>query len=380
MKYEKLAVPIMLVSLPCIVFEGLFPLYTEQLGFTTLNMTILYSTFAFAGLLMRFFMGSVSDRYTRRSVFLWGLSLYAAAYFFLSGAESMSYLVAARFVQGAAGILLSLSVIGVITDENNNYGQSMGRFDSNRNFGGMVGIGLSFLIFKNYDFLKGWKLFFLCCAAASLFGYLYSFCRIKKQKKSENLGKVQIVFTRNKKKIWLFNLFFCLFVSMIGVLLIPYLKAAYDLNMETMVFVFMLPILVSSFAGPHLGRLGDLVGYRKVVVISAFLSAFMAFSVPMFHSIKGFSIIWTFYVMFISAADYSMDALFVQGIQQNEMGNYFGKYAFGSNIGHILGPVAGGYLFDKLGIHIPYITFSILMVFFALLALWQLPRESRDAD
>jgi MFS family permease len=167
---------------------------------------------------------------------------------------------------------------------------------------------------------------------------------------------------------------------MIGVLVIPYLKAAYDLNMETMVFVFMLPILVSSFVGPHLGRLGDSFGYRKVMVISAFLSALMAFSIPMFHNIKAFSLIWTFYVVFMSALDYALDALFVQGIKENEIGNYYGKYAFGVNIGGILGPVAGGYLFDKLGIHIPYMTFSVLMVLFGLFVLWQLPRESNEED
>lgn len=380
MKYEKLAVPVILASLPCVMFGGLFPLYTEQLGFTTLKMTILYSTFALAGLIIRLFMGTITDRYPRRSVFLWALFLYAVAYFFLSGAETMLYLITARFIQGAAGILLTLSVVGVITDENSNYGQSMGRFDSNRNFGGMIGVGLSFLIFYHYDLLKGWKLFFLCCAAASLVACFYSFIRIKKQAKKEFPGKMKIVFSRDKKKIWVFSLVFNLFSSMIGVLLIPYIKSAYNLDMETMVFVFMLPILVSSFAGPHLGRLGDSFGYRKVMVISAILSALMAFSIPMFHSIKGFSLIWTFYVVFMSALDYALDALFVHGIPENEIGNYYGKYAFGANIGGILGPVAGGYLFDKLGIHIPYITFSVLMALFAIFIIWQLPKGNGVRD
>jgi MFS family permease len=203
---------------------------------------------------------------------------------------------------------------------------------------------------------------------------------INKQEKKELPVKSRIVFSRDKKKIWVISLIFSLFSSMIGVLVIPYLKAAYDLNMETMVFVFMLPILVCSFVGPHLGRLGDSLGYCKVMVISAFLSALMAFSIPMFHSIKVFSLIWTFYVVFMSALDYALDALFVQGIKENEIGNYYGKYAFGANIGGILGPVAGGYLFDKLGIHIPYITFSVLMVLFALFVLWQIPRESREEN
>lgn len=377
MRYEKLAVPVMLVSLPVIMFQGLFPLYTEQLGYTTFRMTILYSAFALAGLIMRLFMGKASDRYTRRSVFLWAVFLYAAAYVSLSGAVSMVHLMAARFIQGAAGILLTLSVIGVITDEKEKFGQSMGRFDSNRNFGGMIGIGICFLIFTNYDIIAGWRLFFLCCFAASILGYLYSCFRIKKQEKPQAPQQSMAVFTNEKKKLWLFNLFFCLFTSMTGVLLIPYVKASYHLGMESIASVFLLPMIVSSFAGPHLGRLGDTLGYRKVMVLSAFLLSFAAVLIPVFHSPVSFTVIWTFYVLFISALDYSMDALYIYGIEETVIGNYYGKYDFGSNIGQILGPVAGGYLFDCLGIHIPYLTFSVLMVLFGLIALWQLPKGTK---
>lgn len=367
----------MLVSLPVIMFEGLFPLYTKQLGYSTFQMTIFYSAFALAGLVMRFFMGKLSDKYTRRRVFLFAVLLYAAAYISLSGAVSMPHIMAARFIQGAAGILLTLSVVGVITDENDKFAQTMGRFDSNRNLGGMIGVGLCFLIFTNYDLLSGWNIFFLCCSGASLSAYLYSLVKVRKQEKANVPRKAKVVFSVEKKKLWIFNLFFCLFASMTGVLLIPYVTAAFDLGMESLISVFFFPMVVSSFAGPHLGRLGDTFGYRRVMILSAFLLALIAILVPMIHTPDSFTIIWTLYVLSISALDYSMDALFVQGIEEHVIGDYYGKYAFGSNIGHILGPLAGGYLFDHLGISTPYITFSVCMLFFAAACIRYMPKGNR---
>lgn len=377
MRYRKLAVPVMLVSLPVIMFEGLFPLYTKQLGYSTFQMTIFYSAFALAGLVMRFFMGKLSDKYTRRRVFLFAVLLYAAAYISLSGAVSMPHIMAARFIQGAAGILLTLSVVGVITDENDKFAQTMGRFDSNRNLGGMIGVGLCFLIFTNYDLLSGWNIFFLCCFGASLSAYLYSLVKVRKQEKANVPRKAKVVFSVEKKKLWIFNLFFCLFASMTGVLLIPYVTAAFDLGMESLISVFFFPMVVSSFAGPHLGRLGDTFGYRRVMILSAFLLSLIAILVPMIHTPDSFTIIWTLYVLSISALDYSMDALFVQGIEEHVIGDYYGKYAFGSNIGHILGPLAGGYLFDHLGISTPYIIFAVCMLFFAAACIRYMPKGNR---
>lgn len=374
MRYKQIAAPVILVSLPCIMFEGLLPLYTEQLNFTTLEMTMLFSVFALSGLILRLIMGALSDRFSRRFLLLLSLSVYGAAYLALSGAVTFPQLMAARLIQGAAGILLNLSAVGFIFGGNGSFAQCMGRFDSNRNFGGMIGVGVAFLIFMNYDLMSGWKLFYLCSAGAAIMGFIYCIYKVEPTVKTPAFDSKSVAFTKEKQRIWFFNLFLCLLLSMIGVLLIPFVKAAFDVDMIELATVFFLPMVASSLLGPNLGRVGDLFGYRKVIVLSSILAASMAAAVVVFHSLSAFEVLWTAYVMSVSALDYSVDAMFIQGIEERMIGDYYGKYTFGSSLGHIIGPVLGGSLFDLWGINAPYLAFSVLMLVFALCSALLLPK------
>lgn len=375
MRYKQIAAPVILVSLPCIIFEGLLPLYTEQLNFTTFEMTLLFSVYALSGLIMRLIIGSMSDRFSRRMLLLLSLSAYGTAYLVLAGAVTMPQLMAARFIQGAAGILLSISAVGLILDGNDHFAQGMGRFDSNRNFGGMIGVGAAFLVFMNHDLLSGWKLFFLCSAGAAVLGLFYCIWKVGPAVKKPSSRPQPVAFSKEKQRIWIFNLFLCLFLSMIGVLLIPFLKASFDLDMMELATVFFLPMITSSLLGPHLGRIGDNFGYRKVIVLGSILAAAMAVAILVFHELSAFQVLWTAYVMSVSALDYSLDAMFVEGMDEGLIGDSYGKYSFGSSLGHIIGPVLGGMLFDLWGINVPYLAFAVLMLVFALCSAWLLPKS-----
>ncbi|WP_394522663.1 MFS transporter [Lacrimispora sp. JR3] len=373
MQNKQIAAPVILVSFPSIIFGGLLPLYTERLHFTTLELTMLYSVFALSGLIMKLIIGFMSDRFSRRFLLLLSLSVYGVAYLALSGAETIPQLVAARFIQGAAGILLNISVMGLILDGNASFAQSIGAFHSNCNFGGMIGVGVAFLIFSKYDLMSGWKLFFLCSAGAAVLGFLCCLPNVKRTEKTPVRHLKPVAFTKEKQKLWFFNLFLCLFLSIPQVLLIPFLKASFDLDMIELATVFFLPMVVSSILGPYLGRLGDTLGYRKVIVLSSILAAAMAIAVVVFHDLSAFQVLWTAYVMSTSALDYSLDAMFVKGINEHVIGDYYGRYTFGSSIGHIIGPVIGGSLFDLWGKDVPYLVFSVLMLLYALCAAVLLP-------
>ena len=162
---------------------------------------------------------------------------------------------------------------------------------------------------------------------------------------------------------------------MIGVLLIPFLKASFDLDMMELATVFFLPMIASSLLGPHLGRIGDNFGYRKVIVLGSILAAAMAVAILVFHELSAFQVLWTAYVMSVSALDYSLDAMFVEGMDEGLIGDSYGKYSFGSSLGHIIGPVLGGKLFDSWGINVPYLAFAVLMLVFALCSAWLLPKS-----
>lgn len=371
MKYEKIALSIVLASLPCLVFNILLPAYTKELGYTVFQLSILYSVYSFSELIMRLLIGKISDRYSRYLVLCCALFLYGLAYFLFAQARSMGYLMAARMVQGAAGILLTISVVGLITAEKTSYAQGIGRYGGNRQLGGILGIGLTFYIFNRSGFLEGWSQFFLISAAFALVSLILLFTRKPSQAKVPSFQSVKVVYSALEQKIWILNLLYCIPVSLAGVLIIPYMMEAYHADMESIGSVFLLPIMFTAVFSPRIGQIGDKLGYKKTIIsatlIAAVLIGFLVFS----PNLQVFALVWTIYQIALTAQDYSLDALFVEGVPEQVMGDFYGKFMLSASLGGIIGPFIGGSVFWLAGGRTPYIVSSVFLALISVLV-WKL--------
>ncbi|MNJ41526.1 putative sulfoacetate transporter SauU [compost metagenome] len=373
--YNKLSIPILIVSLPLLSFDVLLPIYTKELGFTTFQFTMLVSVFSMTQLVMRLILGRVSDKYSRRFIFLVSLLCFVAAYFVLSAANKLSVLLAARVINGAANILLSISLFGIIADANHSFAQQLGRFDSNRNLGGFIGVGLSFYILSQYDLLNGWTILFAVCGVAAVAAFVYALTIPKAPEPKRIIYPHRVALSPAKRKIWVVNVLFCTGFSMIIVLLIPYLQAAFNADIKEIAITFILPMLASSFLGSWLGKLGDRIGYRKAVSLSVIISAITIAAILFSFRLSMFALLWTLFIICSLMLTYSMDAMFMKGTSEKNIGAAYGKYSTGSNLGLIIGPVLGGFLFDHYGPTIPYIVFAAVMVLFIPLLLTLLPKD-----
>ncbi|MFC3745657.1 MFS transporter [Paenibacillus sp. GCM10012306] len=379
MSYKKISIPILMISLPFIFFDVLLPVYTEELGYTTFQFTLLVSVFSFAQLFMRLLLGKISDKYSRRSIFIASLLFFVGAYFTFALADQLLLLMSARVLNGIANILLTLAVFGMIADGNTNLAQQLGRFDSNRNLGGLIGIGLCFYILTNYELLNGWKVLFTVCGAVALLSLLFSLL-LRTEDSNQEMNPQIIVLTPEKRKIWTVNVIFRLISSMVIVLLIPYLQDVFDADIEEIALTFLLPLLISSFSGTYLGKLGDRLGYRKAVIVSTAMSVITVAALLFSPRLSLFALVWTFFILSFSMLEFSLDAMFMKGIYENNTGNAYGKYSAGSNIGMIVGPALGGYLFDSFGHAAPYIVFVGGMTTLIPLLLLMLPPDSNTID
>lgn len=371
MKYEKVALSIVLVSLPFLVFDVMLPAYTKELGYTVFQLSILYSVYSFSELIMRLVIGKVSDRYSRYAVICCALFLYGLAYFLFAQARSLGYLLAARMVQGAAGILLTISAVSLVTAEKTSFAQGLGRYSGNRQFGGILGIGLTFYVFSRSDFLEGWNQLFLISAAFAMVSLVYTFTQRPSLTKEPVSQSEKVVYTALEQKIWILNFLYCIPVRMAGVLIIPYMMEVYHVDMEAIAFVFILPVMISAFLSPKIGQIGDRLGYKKTILsftlIAAVLIVLMVFSPDLWI----FALIWTTYQLALTAQDYSLDALFAKGVPEQVMGNFYGKYMFGTSLGGIIGPFIGGSVFQLAGGRAPYFVCSAFLAVIGVLA-WRL--------
>ncbi|WP_334075182.1 MFS transporter [Paenibacillus sp. A14] len=378
MPYKKLSIPVIIISLPFIFFDVLLPLYTEELGYTTFQFTLLFSVFSLVQLMMRLVLGKLSDKYSRRSIFIASFLFFVAAYFTFAMADQLSLLLTARVLNGIANILLTLSVFGLIADANTNLAQQLGHFDSKRNLGGFIGVGLSFYILSNYELLQGWKVLFAACGAAALLALLYALT-LRPEEPKRMMIPQSVVLSPEKRKVWTVNVLFRLISSMIIVLLIPYLQAVFKADIEEIAITFLVPLLVSSFSGTYLGKLGDRMGYRKTVVISTVMSGITVAALLFSSRLSIFALFWMGFILSFSMLEFSLDAMFMKSISEHNIGDAYGKYSTGSNIGMIVGPALGGFLFDSFGHVVPYIVFVAGMTALIPLVLVALPKDPNAA-
>ena len=126
MNPEKLTSSLILISLPGIFLGVLLPMYTHELGYTTFQYALIVSILSFSQIMMNLVLGRASDRHSRRFIFLSALIFFTTAYFVFSVATQLSILIVARVISGIAGILLSISLVGLISDSNNSFGQRFG--------------------------------------------------------------------------------------------------------------------------------------------------------------------------------------------------------------------------------------------------------------
>ncbi|KKO50727.1 MFS transporter [Paenibacillus sp. DMB20] len=378
MDYKKLKIPVIMISLPIIFFDVLLPVYTKELGFTTFQFTILISVFSIFQLIMRLVLGKVSDKYSRRSIFISSLLCFCIAYFVYAVATELPTLLLARVIHGMASILLTISLYGMITDTKSGFAQKLGGFGSNRNLGGLIGVGLCFYILYRYELLNGWTILFMVCGAVAALAFVYTLATSRASEQQRMIDLPKFILSPEKRKIWFVNMLLCLFFSMIGVLLIPYLQAGFDADIEEIAITFLLPMLVSSFSGSFLGKIGDRAGYRKAITISIVISCITISTVVFSPRLSIFAVLWTIFIISHFTSSLSLDAMFFRGISEEHIGDASGKYSIGSYLGGIIGPALGGFVFDTYGPTVPYIIFAVSMALLVPLLLTMLPKDEPD--
>lgn len=379
MNPKKLSLPLMLISLPGIFLGVLLPMYTNELGYTTFQYSMIVSTLACSQIIMKLILGRASDRYSRRTIFISALLCYTATYFIFSIATQLSLLIVARIVNGIAGILLMMALIGVISDSNNSFGQQMGFFDSKEQIGGLIGVGVCYVVLSNYDFIEGWSVLFIVCGGAALLAALYAFKLPEEVKKTEITSRKKATLSVKQRKIWLLNLCISAIASMSGVIFIPYMQKEYDASMELMTIVFLVPMIIFPFINARLGKVGDRRGYRKTIILSLVACSIGALGLAFSPSLLIFAIVCTLFDVFASMKSYAIDALFIQGTPQEYIGDAFGKFSIGNNLGWMAGSALGGFLFDTFGYNVPYIMFAVMMLLFIPCALYLIPKN-RDEN
>ncbi|WP_366293224.1 MFS transporter [Paenibacillus sp. AN1007] len=381
MKYQQLTIPLMLISLPGIFLWVLLPIYIKELGYTTFQYSITISILSFTKIILKLVLGKVSDRYSRHRICLYALVSYTAAYFIYAAATTLSTLIAAIIVHGIAGILLTMALIGLVSDSNHKLGQQMGAFDSKQQIGSLAGVGICYLVLSSFGFIQGWGVLFLICGAASLLGCIYIFKspEVPNTKEMAIQKKEKSKLSVKQRKIWVFNLGLSTVSAMSGIIFIPYMQQVYGAGIELITAAFLVPMLIFPFVSSKLGRVGDQRGYRKTIIQYIPVLCMGALGLAFSPSLLLFAIIYTIMDLFSSIQAYALDGVFIKGTPQSHIGDAYGKFTISANLGGMAGAALGGYLFDAFGPSVPYIVFAVSILLFLPLGLYLIPASKEQS-
>jgi EmrB/QacA subfamily drug resistance transporter len=138
-----LCLGMLMIVLDVTVVNVALPSIQEDLHFSSSSLAWVVNAYliAFGGLLL--LAGRFGDLVGRLRVFLFGVSLFTAASVLCGAAQSASWLVAARFVQGVGGAMTSAVILGMIVTmfpEPREQAKAIGVFAFVASAGGSVGL------------------------------------------------------------------------------------------------------------------------------------------------------------------------------------------------------------------------------------------------
>ncbi len=138
-----LCVGMLMIVLDVTIVNVALPAIQEDLHFATSSLAWVVNAYliAFGGLLL--LAGRVGDLVGRRRIFLAGVTLFTCASLLCGAAQSSSWLVAARFVQGVGGAMTSAVILGMIVTmfpEPREQAKAIGVFAFVASAGGSVGL------------------------------------------------------------------------------------------------------------------------------------------------------------------------------------------------------------------------------------------------
>ena len=133
----------LMIVLDVTIVNVALPAIQEDLHFSTSSLAWVVNAYliAFGGLLL--LAGRLGDLVGRRRVFLAGVAVFTGASLLCGAAQSSSWLVAARFVQGVGGAMTSAVILGMIVTmfpEPREQAKAIGVFAFVASAGGSVGL------------------------------------------------------------------------------------------------------------------------------------------------------------------------------------------------------------------------------------------------
>lgn len=406
---RRLHLSVFLTSLPFGMLVFGLPLIARELGASTIAFGGLLAAYALLVVVVQPIVGYGLDRFGRRPFLIVGLLGYAVSNAIFGLASDVGGLFLAQLTQGIGAGLLFLAILTVVSDlaPEDNLGQEYGRIEEMSIRGILVGTVTGFALLHllsqgipgsdpgaGIALINGWRMLFFGFTAATLLAVVLVWRGVPESlersadhsPQASVAAKAQALKAADRRRLpgqlRLFLVIVILTATAAAIMSPILIKYLYD-NVSPNLFMVALAFLPATLAGTvlpsRLGGLSDRFGRRPPLIIALIVSGLAALAVPLVQSLWPLALLWVFEAAALAAAIPAEEALVVDISDEDQQGTALGFFTAAAGLGGVIGPLLGGWLYDRVAAWGAFGASALLMLVGAGL-IWLLVREPSHSE
>ncbi|MCR8634139.1 MFS transporter [Paenibacillus radicis (ex Xue et al. 2023)] len=330
---------------------------------------LLFSSSFLAGAISAPFWGAMGDKYGRKPMIVRAGLVICAIYILTAFVTSPYQLLALRIAQGLLTGFIpgSIALVGTNTPENK-VGYALSMMSTATATGGIMGPLLGGIISKLLDN----RVAFASAGVLVLMATLLILIWVKEEKivagklRPPFFGSLKLL-ARNRA---LMTVLLLTLLTQLSVMTIEPVLPLYIVEIGGSVkdasllagIVFSVVGVASLIFAPRWGRLGDKIGFRKILLVGLLVGGLGNLAQIPFHDIWGFSIVRFIYGAFFCAVFPALNALIVRTTPSDFRGQAFGLNQTANQLGGMLGPLVGGVISGVFSIHSVFWVTGLLLI------------------
>jgi multidrug resistance protein len=350
----------------------LLPFYAESFGANAFTVGLLGTTFSLMQFLFSPVWGRWSDRIGRKPIILIGLLGSCASYFTLAMADSLLLVFAARVIGGIAGanIPTAQAYIADITAPENR-ARGMGMVGAAFGLGFIFGPALGGVLSRISPATPMWFAAALCFLNAVAAWFLLPESRTVRGHQ-EAPGRLDAFrrAARNPQLVLLLVLYFVVIAAFSGfeATFALFSERRLGLTASTIGFVFaFIGVVLAVVQGVLVGRVVKRVGEARLIPIAIFVIALGIGLVPLAWTMPGLLLAVGVLAIGMGFNGPACSSMVSRLADPNDQGGILGLASSLASLGRVVGPAWGGFLFDRFGLSMPYVSgATIMLVAFAV--------------
>ena len=351
----------------------LLPFYAESYGAGAFTVGLLGTVFSLMQFLVAPIAGRLSDRIGRRPVIIYGLLASAIAYGSLALADSLALIFAARVLGGIAGGNIPAAqayIADVTTPENRAKG--MGLIGAAFGLGFVFGPAIGGVLTRFGPSAPMW-----CAGAVCFLNFVAAVFFLPESRRGSastvSLGRIDL-FRRARRHPGLVRLLLVFFMvsaafSGFEATFALFTERRFGFTAETIGYVFaFIGLILATVNGVLVGRVVPRIGERRTVPLALSAIALGLLMLPMAATVIALFAVCGTIALGMGFNNPALTSIVSRLSDPGEQGGMLGLAQSLAALGRIAGPAWGGFLFDYLGMTIPFLSAGSIMVLALLLA------------